>query len=305
MIGLYRLGSFVPAPGVDIDAVQEPARSGRADGGILGFLQLFSRRCAHPVRHLRARDHALHHVVDHHADPRRRDPHDRAVAAAGCGRSAQDHPVDPLPHDRHRRRAVDRRSPSSSTTVAAASAKATTRPAARTFSAWTGAPRRAHPHRRHGAADVDGRAHHPARHRQRHVAADLRLGASPRFPAQGALVEGRERLGRGRHRCVARWSACCSSPSCSSSRASVASRCSSPSGWSAASMYGGQSTYIPLKVNQSGVIPIIFASSVLYLPHADGRGPARRGVGRAACSSWVDDNLADPTASSTSCSSVC
>jgi preprotein translocase subunit SecY len=31
-------------------------------------------------------------------------------------------------------------------------------------------------------------------------------------------------------------------------------------------MYGGQSTYIPLKVNQSGVIPVIFASSVLYLP---------------------------------------
>jgi len=31
-------------------------------------------------------------------------------------------------------------------------------------------------------------------------------------------------------------------------------------------MYGGQNTYIPLKVNQSGVIPIIFASSVLYLP---------------------------------------
>ena len=31
-------------------------------------------------------------------------------------------------------------------------------------------------------------------------------------------------------------------------------------------MYGGQSTYIPLKANQAGVIPIIFASSVLYLP---------------------------------------
>jgi len=30
--------------------------------------------------------------------------------------------------------------------------------------------------------------------------------------------------------------------------------------------YGGSSTYIPLKVNQSGVIPIIFASSVLYIP---------------------------------------
>ena len=31
-------------------------------------------------------------------------------------------------------------------------------------------------------------------------------------------------------------------------------------------MYGGQSTYIPLKVNQAGVVPIIFASSILLLP---------------------------------------
>ncbi|HLG67457.1 MAG TPA: preprotein translocase subunit SecY [Acidimicrobiales bacterium] len=30
--------------------------------------------------------------------------------------------------------------------------------------------------------------------------------------------------------------------------------------------YGGQTTYIPLKVNQAGVIPIIFASSILYIP---------------------------------------
>ncbi len=32
-------------------------------------------------------------------------------------------------------------------------------------------------------------------------------------------------------------------------------------------VYGGQSTFIPLKVNQSGVIPIIFASSVLLFPY--------------------------------------
>lgn len=32
-------------------------------------------------------------------------------------------------------------------------------------------------------------------------------------------------------------------------------------------MYGGQSTFIPLKVNQAGVIPIIFASSVLLFPY--------------------------------------
>ncbi len=31
-------------------------------------------------------------------------------------------------------------------------------------------------------------------------------------------------------------------------------------------MYGGQNTYIPLKVNQSGVIPVIFASSILQFP---------------------------------------
>jgi preprotein translocase subunit SecY len=49
-------------------------------------------------------------------------------------------------------------------------------------------------------------------------------------------------------------------------------------------MYGGQSTYIPLKVNQAGVIPIIFASSVLYLPvlagnvlPADGWGKSVQG----------------------------
>ena len=58
-------------------------------------------------------------------------------------------------------------------------------------------------------------------------------------------------------------------------------------------MYGGQSTYIPLKVNQSGVIPIIFASSVLYLPQllsvvlpSDGWGASMR--------DWVDSNLVTP-----------
>lgn len=30
--------------------------------------------------------------------------------------------------------------------------------------------------------------------------------------------------------------------------------------------YGGTSTYIPMKVNQAGVIPVIFASSLLYIP---------------------------------------
>jgi preprotein translocase subunit SecY len=47
-------------------------------------------------------------------------------------------------------------------------------------------------------------------------------------------------------------------------------------------MYGGTSTYLPLKVNQAGVIPVIFASSLLYLPQlisqlqGDDTGPVRR-----------------------------
>ncbi|MFZ2516035.1 MAG: preprotein translocase subunit SecY [Candidatus Lutibacillus vidarii] len=56
-------------------------------------------------------------------------------------------------------------------------------------------------------------------------------------------------------------------------------------------MYGGTSTYIPIKVNMAGVIPVIFASSLLALPglvaqfntHADGNNPA--------WVDWVNDNL--------------
>ncbi len=55
-------------------------------------------------------------------------------------------------------------------------------------------------------------------------------------------------------------------------------------------MYGGQSTYIPLKVNQSGVIPIIFASSVLYFPVLLSNVVPWDGV-----RSFIDQNLAQPT----------
>ncbi len=58
-------------------------------------------------------------------------------------------------------------------------------------------------------------------------------------------------------------------------------------------MYGGQSTYIPLKVNQSGVIPIIFASSVLYLPILLTNVLPATGWG-AAVQRWVNGNLVQP-----------
>jgi preprotein translocase subunit SecY len=57
-------------------------------------------------------------------------------------------------------------------------------------------------------------------------------------------------------------------------------------------MYGGQSTYIPLKVNQSGVVPIIFASSVLYLPAlATQVLPSGEGSWGVTVQRWVDNNL--------------
>ncbi|MEI7547423.1 MAG: preprotein translocase subunit SecY [Actinomycetota bacterium] len=58
-------------------------------------------------------------------------------------------------------------------------------------------------------------------------------------------------------------------------------------------MYGGQSTYIPLKVNQSGVVPIIFASSVLLLPVllTNLLGSSAKGSWRYTVQHWVDQNL--------------
>jgi preprotein translocase subunit SecY len=52
--------------------------------------------------------------------------------------------------------------------------------------------------------------------------------------------------------------------------------------------YGGQATYIPLKVNQSGVIPVIFASSLMYLP-----GLITQVSGWPAGQQWVEANLSD------------
>jgi preprotein translocase subunit SecY len=52
--------------------------------------------------------------------------------------------------------------------------------------------------------------------------------------------------------------------------------------------YGGQATYIPLKVNQSGVIPVIFASSLMYLP-----GLITQVSGWDAGARWVEANLSD------------
>ncbi|GAA1295034.1 MULTISPECIES: preprotein translocase subunit SecY [Brachybacterium] len=52
-------------------------------------------------------------------------------------------------------------------------------------------------------------------------------------------------------------------------------------------MYGGTSTYIPIKVNQAGVIPVIFASSILSLPQM----LAGFGDPEAPWVAWINQNL--------------
>jgi len=54
---------------------------------------------------------------------------------------------------------------------------------------------------------------------------------------------------------------------------------------------GGSNTYIPLKVNQSGVIPIIFASSVLYIPIL-----LSNIIPSAAFRTWVNANITPTSA---------
>ena len=51
--------------------------------------------------------------------------------------------------------------------------------------------------------------------------------------------------------------------------------------------YGGTSTYIPIKVNQAGVIPVIFASSLLYIPSL----VVNFSGSQAGWANWVSKNL--------------
>ena len=56
--------------------------------------------------------------------------------------------------------------------------------------------------------------------------------------------------------------------------------------------YGGNNTYIPIKVNMAGVVPVIFASSLLYLPALVGQFNQPAGGGAPSpWVQWISDNL--------------
>lgn len=59
-------------------------------------------------------------------------------------------------------------------------------------------------------------------------------------------------------------------------------------------MYGGSSTYLPLKVNQAGVIPVIFASSLLYLPQLILQLTQGQDAMQSGWQRWISQNLTDP-----------
>ena len=117
---------------------------------------------------------------------------------------------------------------------------------------------------------VARRADHRARHRQRHLADHLRRHRGRHARRRRAAVLARRRTGDidgvrpGRRRPGHRRRS--SRSSSSSNAASDGSPSSTPSGWSAGRCIGGQSTHLPLKINIAGVIPPIFASSILMFP---------------------------------------
>jgi preprotein translocase subunit SecY len=61
-------------------------------------------------------------------------------------------------------------------------------------------------------------------------------------------------------------------------------------------MYGGTSTYLPLKVNQAGVIPVIFASSLIYIPHLITQliASGKSGKGTSWWDRFVANHLTNP-----------
>jgi len=59
---------------------------------------------------------------------------------------------------------------------------------------------------------------------------------------------------------------------------------------------GGQSTYIPLKVNMAGVIPVIFATSIMYFPALIASALPSTGWG-ASIRNWIDQNMLQSGAS--------
>ena len=138
-------------------------------------------------------------------------------------------------------------------------------------------PDRRVPDRRLRDADVDRRAHHPTGDRQRHLPADLRLDRGAPAERHPGLVDDHNQVFKvmmpflvlavvagivfvqeGQRRIPVQYA-----------KRVIGRRMSE----------GGQ-TYLPLRVNMAGVIPVIFAASLMAFP-ADRRSARENPLGRA------------------------
>ena len=264
IVALYRVGAAIRVPGVDPLAIDQ-LREGAQDGA-LGLFNLFSGGAFESfsifalgimpyitasiiMQVLGVVIPKLEELQQQGAVGQRKITQYTRYVTIALGDAAGDRAGVPVRHRRRWRVLLG-----GAGSIGAAAAR-------RHLAAWL--PDHPDARRRHRRADVDGRADRPARRRQRHVDDHLRL--------RGGVVPGGfysilqvnkvfwfvvmvlVTLGiivavvfveLGQRRIPVQFA-----------KRVVGRR-----------MMGGQNTYIPLKVNQSGVIPIIFASSILLLP---------------------------------------
>ncbi len=165
----------LPVPGIDVGAVKQLQAIRPSTGGVLGFLHAVLRRGAQPAsrsspsgscRTSRRRSSCRSSAVvipkleewqQQGAVGQRKITQWTRYLTIGIALAAVDGAGVPVPQRRRRLSSAAAATPPASTWC-------------RSFGARPRAADRAHPHRRHRAADVDGRADQPARHRQRHVA---------------------------------------------------------------------------------------------------------------------------------------
>ena len=183
MLLIYRFGSHVPVPGVNLSAVNNIQKE-FGGSNILGLLNLFSGGGLSKLAifALGIMPYITSSIILQLLQVAV--PSLEKLSKEGEVGQAEDHPVHPLPDRRPGLRPVDRlRVPV---------------PHAAGQSGRIGGPQlqrpphlpdRGVPDGRLHPADVDRRADHPARHRQRHLAADLRLDRLPPAGRHPGLVD--------------------------------------------------------------------------------------------------------------------
>ena len=175
LLFVSRVGAHIPLPGLDPAPLQRffTEQVSGAGGALVGLYNMFTGGALVKGRRLRAGHHAVHQRVDHlPADDRGR-ALAQPPAAGGRRRPPEAHPVHPVRHGAHLRgpgRAAD---PGPGEPRQALFGLRCQRLRRNRHRQQDRIPRHLrHLHdRRHDAAHVAGRADHPARHRQRRLAA--------------------------------------------------------------------------------------------------------------------------------------